>query len=101
VYFVSNSFIIFAIYTAMYSVVGMVIGALTGLLASLETGYGSKSILKDAYLGAIGLVGGFIGCISTPWPRKAFVVAIVTAVLLPALHEVYRFTRRVEETFDR
>jgi hypothetical protein len=93
VFHVSNSFIIFAIYTAVYSVVGMVIGALTGLLASLVTGYGSKSILEDAYLGAIGLVGGFIGCISTPWPRKASVVAIVTAVLLPALHEVYRFSR--------
>jgi hypothetical protein len=93
VFYVSNSFIVFAMYTAMYSVLGMVIGALVGLLASLVTGFGSKAILKDAYLGAIGLVGGFIGCMSTPWPRKAFIVAIATAVLLPALHEGYRFTR--------
>jgi hypothetical protein len=89
--FVSNSPILFAIYLVVYGVVGMVIGALTGLLASLVTGYGSKWILKDGFLGWIGLVAGFFGC--TPWPRYAVVVAIVVAVLLPALHEVDRFAR--------
>jgi hypothetical protein len=58
VLFVSNSLVIFAIYLAVYGVVGMVIGALTGLLVSLVTGFGSKSILKDAFLGWIGLVAG-------------------------------------------
>jgi hypothetical protein len=92
---VSNSLVI-AIYLAVSGVVGMVIGTLTGLLASLVTGFGWKSILKDAFLGWIGLVAGFFGC--TPWPRYAIAVAIATAVLLPALHEVYRFTRA---RFDR
>jgi uncharacterized membrane protein YeaQ/YmgE (transglycosylase-associated protein family) len=94
VYRVSNSFILFAIYLVVYGVVGMVIGALTGLWASLITGYDSKRILKDAFLGWIGLEAGFFGCRS--WPRYAIAVAIGTAVLLPALHEVYRFTRARE-----
>jgi hypothetical protein len=89
--FVSNSPIVFAIYLVVYGVVGMGIGALTGLLASLVAGYGSKRILQDAFLGWTGLVAGFFGC--APWPRYAVVVAIVTAVLLPVLHEVYRFMR--------
>lgn len=91
IFFVSNSFTSFAIYLVAYGVVGMVIGALTGLWASLVTGYDSKRILKDAFLGWIGLVAGFFGC--ARWPRKASVVAIVVAVLLPALHEGYRFAR--------
>jgi hypothetical protein len=82
---VSNSLVTFAIYLAVYGVVGMVIGALTGLLASLVTGFAWKSILKDAFLGWIGLAAGFFGCISKPWPRYAIAVAVATAVLLPAL----------------
>jgi uncharacterized membrane protein YeaQ/YmgE (transglycosylase-associated protein family) len=83
--------VVVAVYVVVYSLVGMVIGALTGLLASLVTGYDSKRILKDAFLGWIGLVAGFFGC--THWPRFAIGVAIATAVLLPALLEAYRFTR--------
>jgi hypothetical protein len=88
---VTNSPTIFAIYLGVFAVVGMGIGALVGSLASLVAGYGSKWILKDAFLGAIGLVAGFFGC--TPWPRNAVVVAIVIAVLLPVLNEVYRFNQ--------
>lgn len=66
---------------------------------------------KDAFLGACGFLAGFIGCAYVPWPKNTVVeilpsgvatattmnryqhparVAIVMAVLLPLLHEVYR-----------
>jgi hypothetical protein len=110
---------VFVIYFAVYTVAGMAIGALTGWLASLVTKSGPKWILKDALLGSIAFLVGFIGCMFIPWPSNRVVehlegggtvastmsryqhpewVAIVMAVLLPLLHEVYRFT---QARFDR
>ncbi len=55
--------------------------------------YGSKWLLKNAFLGSIGLFAVFIGCAHTPCQRKAATAGIAIAVLLAALHEAYRFTR--------
>jgi hypothetical protein len=93
---------------------GMVIGALSGWLVSFATKCGQQGIIKDALLGSFGFLVGFIGCISMPWPRNTIVeqlegggtvattlnryqhpyrVAILVAVLLPLLHEMYRMKR--------
>jgi len=96
----------------------MVIGALTGWLFSLATKRALQGILKDAFLGALGFLAGFIGCILVPWPRNTVVehlsgggtvsttmdryqpperVAVVVAVLLPLLNELYRLRRARSE----
>jgi uncharacterized membrane protein YeaQ/YmgE (transglycosylase-associated protein family) len=106
--------VVVAVFLVVYSLVGMAIGALTGWLASLVTKSGPKWILNDALLGSIGFLAAFIGCMFIPWPSNTVVeqlegggtvattmsryqhperVAIVMAVLLPLLHEVYRFAR--------
>lgn len=98
----------------VYVVAGMAIGALTGWLASLTTKCGPKGIFKDVFLGLFGYFAGFIGCIVMPWPTNTIVenlpgggsfsstsnryqhperVAIVMAILLPLLHELYRLKR--------
>ena len=98
----------------LYAIAGMAIGALSGWLVSLITKCGPKGALRDAFLGSFGFLAGLIGCIFVPWPTNTVVeqlegggsvattmntyqhperVAIVVAVLLPLLHEVYRFRR--------
>jgi hypothetical protein len=100
-----------ALYLAADAVVGMAIGAITGWLVSWLTKSGRPKLLKDALLGSFGYLAGFIGCIFTPWPRNTVVkqldgagsvattmntyqhperVAIVIAILLPLLQELYR-----------
>jgi hypothetical protein len=82
------------------------------------TRHGTHEILKDAFLGSFGYIVGFIGCIFMPWPRNTVVgpldgggtvsttmniyqhptrVAIVVAIILPRLHELYRFRQRHTE----
>lgn len=96
----------------LYAIGGMVIGALSGWLASLITKCGQKAVVRDGFLGSLGFFVGFIGCALIPWPSNTVVerlkgggtvattmsryqhperVAIVMAVLLPLLHELYRF----------
>jgi hypothetical protein len=103
-----------AFYLAAYAVVGMAIGAITAWLVFLLTRAGRPRLLKDALLGSFGSLAGFIGCISMPWPRNTVVtqldgggsvattmntyqhperVAIVIAIVLPLLHELYRWRR--------
>ena len=106
--------IVVAFYLIVFAIVGMAIGAVSGWLASLITKCGQQGILKDAFLGSFGYLAGFVGCIFMPWPENTVVedlggggsvattmnqyqhperVAIVIAVLLPLLHELYRFKR--------
>lgn len=96
------------------AIAGMAIGALSGWLISLVTKCGPKGVLRDAFLGSFGFLAGYIGCIFMPWPRNTVVerlagggtvattvntyqhparIAIVVGVLLPLLHELYRFKR--------
>ncbi len=95
--------------------IGMAIGAFTGLLVSLITRCGVRALWKDGLLGSVGYVVGFIGCIFMPWPRNTITyqmeggttvtstmnmyqhperVAVLVAILLPLLNELYRWKRR-------
>jgi len=97
-----------------YAIVGMAIGALTGWLVSLMTKCGPRGVWNDLFLGSFGFLTGILGSIYMPWPRNTVYekfdsgatmastmnryqhperVAIVMAVLLPLLHELYRFKR--------
>ena len=103
--------IVSLIYLIVYILAGMVIGALSGWIASLITKCGTRGFFKDVFLGALGYLVGFIGAYSCPEPRNTISyhvdgtlvtstmnpyqhparVAIAMAVLLPLLHELYRF----------
>jgi hypothetical protein len=106
--------VVVILYLALYAIAGMAIGALSGWVISLITKCGPKGIVWDIFLGSFGFLAGFIGCIFMPWPTNTVVehldggvtesstmsryqhperVAIVMAVLLPLLHELYRLKR--------
>jgi hypothetical protein len=106
--------VVVIIYLVVYAIAGMGIGALSGWLVSRITKCGPQGLLKDSFLGSFGYLGGFLGCILTPWPRNTVVeqlksggsvattmnsyqhperVAVVTAILLPLLYELYRLKR--------
>ena len=107
-------------FLVVYALAGMAIGALTGWITSLMTRCTRQGILKDAFLGLFGFLAGFVGCIFMPWPRNTISysldgggvatstmntyqhperVAIVVAVLLPVLHELYRWRKRNSASF--
>jgi hypothetical protein len=108
--------VVMVISLVVYALAGMGIGALTGWLTSLITKCGQKGLLKDAFLGSFGYLAGFIGSISMPWPRNNTImyrleggtevsstmnsyqhperVAIVIAILLPLLRELYLWKKR-------
>jgi hypothetical protein len=99
--------------SVMAMLTGMVIGGVSGCLVSLALRLGWRGALWDAPLGAVGLVGGFVGSVLIPWPRNTItykvgdtvvsstmnsyqhpdIVALVLAILLPVLREVYRLRR--------
>ena len=110
--FVSPIFAIISL--ILYTLGGAVIGALTGWLTSLSTKCGQLGVWKDALLGSVGFLVGLIGTILMPWHENTVTeklegggtvtttmsmyqhpvrIAIVIAVLLPILHELYRFRR--------
>lgn len=99
--------IVFILFLIPYAVAGMAIGAISGWLVSLATKCGPQGIRRDALLGSFGFPAGFIGCIYVlehlkgggsvvttmngyQHPER---VAIVMAILLPLLHELYRLKR--------
>jgi hypothetical protein len=98
-----------------YAMFGMAIGALSGWLTSLITKCGPQGVWKDVFFGSFGYLAGLFGCLLLPWPQNTISehldgggtmtstmnryqhperVAIVIAVLLPLLHELYRFKRK-------
>jgi uncharacterized membrane protein YeaQ/YmgE (transglycosylase-associated protein family) len=104
---------IFAILGLIFCILaGMAIGALTGYLASLVMKCEQRKLLKDAFLGSLGFLVGFYACVFLPWHQNTISyyleggtkvtstmniyqhperVAVVVAVLLPLLYELYRF----------
>jgi hypothetical protein len=93
------------------AVFGMAIGAITGWLSSLILKNGIGGVIRDSFLGALGYLAGFYGCIFMPWPRstssEGFAgamrltmnlhserVSVVVAIVLPVLHEWYRSRRK-------
>jgi hypothetical protein len=98
----------------LLAIIGLAIGALSGWLASSIAKCGPNGVLRDAFLGSFGFLAGYIGCIFMPWPRNTVMeqlegggsvattvsryqhparVAVAMAILLPLLHEFYRFKR--------
>ena len=101
-------------FLAVGAIIGMATGTFAGFLASLALRLGRRGIVKDGLLGSLGFLAGVIGCAVLPWPRNTIVtyhtngtfeestmgsyqhpyaVAFIVAVLLPLLHEIYRFKR--------
>jgi hypothetical protein len=95
----------------LWTLAGMLLGALSGWLILLATKCGRQGLVRDAMLGSFGFLAGFLGCVFMPWPRNTiwehlqgggtvattmiryqhpYRVALVMAVLLPLLHELYR-----------
>ena len=106
--------IVVILFLIAYAIAGVAIGAISGWLATLATKCRPQGVWRDALLGSFGFLAGFIGCAFMPWPRNTVVehlegggsvattmnsyqhperVAIVMAILLPLLHELYRFKR--------
>lgn len=110
------------IYIVGYAVAGAAIGAALGFLCSLLFSVSKRGILIDAVLGAIGLVGGIIGCALLPWPQNTVTyliggttvsstmdqyqhpeaVGLALSVLFPLLYETFRVrhfhTKRIRPT---
>ena len=110
----SIALILAIIRLTLYAIVGLAIGELSGWLISLITKCGPTGVWVDAVLGAFGAVVGFLGCAFVPWPRNTVAtpllgggkvettmssyqhperVAIVMAVVLPLMYEMYRLKR--------
>jgi hypothetical protein len=98
----------------LYTIGGMAIGAFSGWLTSVLTKCGPRGVWWDALLGAVGFLGGFIGTIFMPWHENTISerlesgatvtttmntyqhperLAVVVAILLPLLYELFRFWR--------
>ena len=110
--------IVVIIFVVAYAIAGMTIGALSGWVTSLVTKRGSRGVLKDALIGSAGYFVGYFVCAFVPWPRNTVVehlseggtvettmnryqhperVAIVMALLLPILHQLYLLKRARRE----
>jgi len=101
----------------MAAVFGTIVGTLTGLFASLllRLDIRFRHLVVDAILGAIAFPLVFEGILLVPWRNTITYhvgdtlvtstmsnyqhpdsVALITAILLPVLHELRRFKRRVK-----
>jgi hypothetical protein len=106
---------IVVIFAMVHAVAGMGIGAIIGWLVSQRTKSGRYGVLKDALLGCLGYVTGFVLCVLMPWPENTVVeqldgggsvattmssyqhpfrVAVAFAVLFPLLREIYLWKKR-------
>jgi len=97
-------------YLVVYALSGLGIGALTGWLVALIERNRPAAVLKDGLLGSVGFLTGFFVAALMPWHRNTITyrldggtvtstmnsyqhperVAIVVAILLPLLSELYR-----------
>jgi hypothetical protein len=95
---------IVTLFLLLHALAGMAIGALTGWVVCLVATIRSKALVADGVLGTFGYFAGFIGCVLV-WPKNTMTygtgpnpewAAVVGAVLLPLLNELYRRkTRRI------
>ena len=100
-------------YLVAYALAGMALGALSGWLTFLITKL-KPAIGRDLLLGGLGFLATLIGVIFVPWPTNTVVeqlkgggtvattmnqyqhperVAVVVAIVIPALYEFYRARR--------
>lgn len=109
---IAPEIIVLAISTMSF--VGAVIGLSSGIVTSLILKVGLRGVWKDALLGAIAVPIGLVLVYIIPWPEntvrrpiaggsemettmKTFqhplAVAFVLALMLPILHNAYRYRR--------
>ncbi len=81
-----------------FAVIALFIGAITGSLVSiiLKLRVRGSAIVKDALVGASGAVITVyvLGHLEF---ESGFIAAIIVTVVLPILHELFRFNRAVSE----
>ena len=100
-------------YVIFYVIVGLAAGLFIGLFASLASETEIRSLIKDGLLGSFGSLAGLMGTMLTPWPRSTVTyhmngvietittrgyqhperVAVVVAIVLPLIREIYVFKR--------
>ncbi len=99
------------VYLVAYTLSGLGIGALTGGLVALIARNRPPAVLKDGLLGSVGFLTGFFVAALMPWHRNTITyrldggtivtstmnsyqhperVAIIVAILLPLMSELYR-----------
>ena len=93
---------------------GAAVGSISGVLIGQALRLAVRGVFKDALLGAIGSVSGFVGCALVPWPQNTVTtrladhrviqvtmnrfqhpeaVAFALAIVLPGLRQIYRYLR--------
>jgi hypothetical protein len=103
--------IVYVIFFLLYAVAGLAIGASCGWMVSLASQSHRSKLRQDALFGLLGFLIGFIGAIYMPWHENTVTerlsgggmatttmnsyqhpirIAVVFAVLIPVLYEVYR-----------
>jgi uncharacterized membrane protein len=77
-----------------FAIIGLVVGVVLGILVSIILRLPVKKtvIAIDAFLGAIGFFIMWIGMSRSQHP---FIAAVTFAGVLPALHQFFRFRRRL------
>jgi hypothetical protein len=103
------------LFWAAAAAAGMVIGLLCAFLLARVLKLETMGVWKDALLGGIGVLVGFIVAIKMPWPENSvssvasdgrvvqttmhqfqhpFVVAYIFAGVLPTLHQLWRLRQQ-------
>ena len=86
------------LFLLVHALGGMAIGALTGFVVCLVTKIRPVVLVADGVLGTLGYFAGFTGSVLV-WPKDTITygtgpnpewAAVVGAVLLPVLNELYR-----------
>lgn len=112
-----NSPIVLAIFLVLYALAGIAIGIVCGWLTTLVTKCRPWRFMKDATLGSVGFIAGFMACAFIPWHENTIRytltggtqvtstmsryqhperIAIALAVALPVMYELYRLRRARE-----
>jgi hypothetical protein len=114
----SVSHAVVAMFLIVYALAGAIAGALVGSALAFSLKLGMRGVWKDALLGALGFLLGFVASALLPWPRNTVVyhidgtqvtstmsrfqhpyaIAFTLAILLPVANELYRSSRSRELT---
>jgi len=81
------------IYALYLAVLGAVLASLEGLLFSFALNISRRGVWKNAVLGALGMVGGFLACALVPWPYNTITYkvgdTVVTSTMSRFQHPYY------------
>lgn len=104
-------------YLVAFALAGMAIGAAAGYVGNLAfrtAKANPSSLLKDSLLGGFGYLAALVSCAFMPWPENTVIekldgggtvsttmnsyqhphrVAVILAILLPIIHQLYRWRK--------